>query len=245
MQGVVSRIPGRGWDNCFYPWKGLTVLKQGDHCTIQIYRNIESPTGTPQHCSPVPHTLDTPCETEICVSFPLLGLKMSGCKHKTCPLAPLKIKKEENNGFSPASSIFPQQRQILQPLTPWCYVVCWPWHWHSVFGSRVWVPRLSPFKGKLPQLHCHLGLLPLWIAGPLNDLTLHITHAAYLSCPLLKVTFGVVFSLFQVCSPLFSSIPNLALGRSAQCILLLHCHLYTFKKKNVLTKSSTHLWENL
>ena len=83
----------------------------------------EVSTAAPPQLSPVSPTPDSPCVTSACVVLPSLGLKLSGCEHKRCALAPLRIKKKIVALF-PAGVFSPQQRQTLQPFPTGCYEVC-------------------------------------------------------------------------------------------------------------------------
>ena len=80
-----------------FPLEGLALLEQYGCHGIQVYPCTGSPTATPKCHSPVPPTLNSPQETAVLAALPSLVPKMSSYKHKTCALAPLRIKNEKKN----------------------------------------------------------------------------------------------------------------------------------------------------
>ena len=127
MQGRGSRIPdkAKGEEKVIaFPRGGVQLfLKQDGYCRIQIHPVTESPTATHLHGSLVPPTLDSPCETTVCAAFFLLWPKVSGCKHKTCALAALRIKtvtSKSTSGFVTSGSHLCSAETNLTTFTAGC-----------------------------------------------------------------------------------------------------------------------------
>ena len=164
MQGGVSRIPevgGSGSPHC----KACLSSGRGLLFSTQMAAAEPAARKTPwllPHGSPVSPTPDSPHRAPVCAALPLLVPNVSDCEHKTCALAPLRIKKEKekNSGFvSSGSRLSPA---VTNPVA----FHHWVLHGLLILALELcaWEPGLCslllPFKWKLLQLR-HLGLPPL------------------------------------------------------------------------------------
>ena len=129
-RGREEQYPTR-YGNCFPLGRGLFFSRKMVAIESRYTLALKVLQLACPHLSSGPPSLDSPSTTAVHASFPLLGAQVTGCGHKICVLAPLRVKGKKIMALSPARFVFLQQRKTLKPFTARCWVVSWSLHCHT------------------------------------------------------------------------------------------------------------------